>query len=282
MKIVVTGSSGSLAEGIISATLSNTTHSLVLVDARPPPAGSRLNDPRVEYVTADLRNYVTFLEILTSKRADALIHLAAYPAPGHAHPSEIHNANVTLSYNALTAAVEAHIKKVVMASSVNATGACYSFNEPEYDYFPLDENHPIRCEDAYSLSKYITEVQGASIARANPDMTICSLRFHHVVPSKKQLACEVGEARKDLWGYTLASSAARASLLALEVDWKGHEVMYIVSELHDAEGYHALDLAKTYYPKAKIRCSLSKDQGFYDCSKAERLLGWKHEGGRQL
>lgn len=116
MKIVLTGSSGSLAQGIIALTLSSTKHSLILVDHKPPPPGSVLDNPRIEYVTAELKNYTTYLEILTSKRADALIHLAAYPNPYLAHASEIHNANVTLSFNALQAAVEAGIKRVVMAS----------------------------------------------------------------------------------------------------------------------------------------------------------------------
>ncbi len=115
MKIVITGSSGILAEGLITLTLSSTRHSLVLVDHKPP-SNALLDNPRVEYVTAELRTYTTFLEILTSKRADALIHLAAYPNPYIAHASEIHNANATLSFNALQAAVEAGIKQVVMAS----------------------------------------------------------------------------------------------------------------------------------------------------------------------
>jgi len=113
MKIVVTGSSGSLAEGIIALTLTATSHSLVLVDQRAP--ATRLSDPRVQYVTADLRDYKTFLQVLEG--ADGLIHLAAFPNPNLAHSSEIHNVNVSLSFNALTAAVEASVLKVVMASS---------------------------------------------------------------------------------------------------------------------------------------------------------------------
>ncbi|KAG8897754.1 Glucosyltransferase-like protein [Tulasnella sp. 403] len=283
MKIVVTGSSGAVASGIINLTLSCTKHSLILVDHRPPPPTAILDNPRIEYVTAELRTYATFLEIMTSKRADALIHLGAYPNPYLDHASEIHNTNVILSYNALQAAMEAGIKRVVMASSINATGACYSQHDPVYDYFPLDEHHPMRPEDAYSLSKAILELQCDAFARLNPEMSIASLRFHHCVLKKKQLGDRVRETRKDLWGYTLVESAARACLLALDVPWKGHEVMLIVSNQHAAEGYNAEELATKYFPKTKRKSrSLSPNQGFYDCSKAERLLGWKHEGGKQV
>lgn len=183
--------------------------------------------------------------------------------------------------------------------SINATGAAYSYNEPTYDYFPLDEQHPmryvqvcrplafpliapdIRPEDAYSLSKAIMEVQCDAFARFNPEMSIASLRLHHCVSAKKNTSSIVKDARKDLWGYTLMESAARACLLALDVPWKGHEVMYVVGNQHSAQGYNAEEIAKTYFPKTKRKSGpLAPSQGFYDCSKAERLLGWKHEGGR--
>lgn len=48
--------------------------------------------------------------------AEALIHFAALAQPWHAGPAATHNINVSLSYNALCAAVEAGIKRVVMAS----------------------------------------------------------------------------------------------------------------------------------------------------------------------
>jgi len=140
-----------------------------------------------------------------------------------------------------------------------------------------------RCKEAYSLSKYIAEVQSECIARANPDMTIASLRFQHVVPVKKDVAARVGEEKKDLWGWVSSESAARACLLALQADWKGHEVMFIVAEDHSAYPFHAGDLAKKYYPGVPIKCGeLQKDQALYSCAKAERILGWKHRGGKQL
>lgn len=48
--------------------------------------------------------------------ADALIHFAALAQPWHASQAATHNINVSLSYNALCAAVEAGVKRVVMAS----------------------------------------------------------------------------------------------------------------------------------------------------------------------
>ena len=42
------------------------------------------------------------------------------------------------------------MRHVVLASSINAIGALFS-NDPKYEYFPLDENHPYNPEDGYSV-----------------------------------------------------------------------------------------------------------------------------------
>ncbi|KAG9077830.1 hypothetical protein FS749_010225 [Ceratobasidium sp. UAMH 11750] len=85
----------------------------------------------------------------------------------------------------------------------------------------------------------------------------------------------------DLWGWTDSLAAGRAMLLALEVPWTGCEVMYVVGEEHCADGLKADELARTYFPEASVRSKMGDAQGFFDCSRAERLLGWKHTGGRE-
>lgn len=60
---------------------------------------------------------------------------------------------------------------------------------------------------------------------------------------------------------------------------KGHETFFVVADKHVCESYSAMGLAKQFFPETKIIRQMGPDEGFYDCSKAERLLGWKHEGG---
>jgi len=281
MRIVLTGASGDVAQGIIEYTYKTTEHQLVLVDRKPPLQESLIDSPRIKYITADLLDYKKYLEILTEEKAEALIHLAAFPNPWLAHPTEIHNTNVSLSYNALQAASEAKVKRVVLASSVNAIGGFYCFGDPNYAYFPIDEAHPIRPEDAYSLSKAILELQCEAHARYNPDMSIVSMRFHHCTNEPKE-SKDIGRAARDLWGYALKSSAARACLLALEVPWRGHETVIISAHDHSARGHDAEEIAKKHFPSAsRSQGPLKPDQAMYDCSKAERVLGWKHVGGKE-
>jgi UDP-glucose 4-epimerase len=210
---------------------------------------------------------------------DALVHLAAIPSPMR-HPDHIvHNNNVVSSYNALSAAARLGINRVCMASSINATGGVYS-RRPRYDYFPLDERHPTYNEDAYSLSKWIGEQQSDSFARRHASLAIAGLRFHAVMPNPVIAADDTGELARqragDLWGYTSLDATARACLLALTADFRGHEVFYIVAP-QTVLATPSLELKARFFPDVPLRGDLDGNRGFYNCAKAEHLLGWKHD-----
>lgn len=145
----------------------------------------------------------------------------------------------------------------------------------------MDENHPPLAEESYSVSKLILEAQADCIARANPDIHIASIRPHFVADKKPTLPVE-GEVRKDLWGWINSQAVARAFFLGLEMKERGlpgHEAFYIVGPEHCCDGSVARDLAKRFYPDTALKTELGPKQGFFSCMKAERMLGWKHEGG---
>src|SRR6185436_19733867 len=212
---------------------------VVSIDQTP---AQNITQPHFSFIQANLTNYEEFVQAI--RGCDALIHMAAIPAPGHQPDHQVHNNNVVASYNALRAAVEVGIRRVCQASSVNATGLAYS-RWPHFDYFPLDEEHPTYNEDPYSLSKWICEEQGKSFARRYEEMTISSMRFHWVIPERAiavraKSYSQTEAAAKNLWAYTLHDSAARACLLSLSADFQGHEVFYIaapdtVSEISSLE-----------------------------------------------
>ncbi|KAJ1311537.1 hypothetical protein OPQ81_010021 [Rhizoctonia solani] len=280
MRVAITGATGKVGQGVIQEALEHTNHELRLIDVREP--SNRIQDPRIEYVTADLRDYQQFENALTG--ADALVHLAVGGLKGSPpfESQDIHNSMVVMSYNALQAAANLGMRYCVTISSINAIGALFSTDPgPFYDYFPLDEEHPYRPEDGYSVGKQILEVQAAAFARRYPHMSISCLRFHFVTSTRPDYGDRIdADVRKDLWGWTDLRAAGRACMLGLEVEWTGAEVFYIVGPEHCANGHSALDLAAKFYPDTKVASSMRPESGFYDCSKAERLLGWTHDGGR--
>jgi nucleoside-diphosphate-sugar epimerase len=274
MKIAVTGGSGRIGKAIISMALTQ-GDSVVSIDRVNPE--DNVANSNITYIQADITNYAAFEDAL--RGCDALVHMAAIPAPGHHPDHEVHNNNVVGSYNALRAAVEVGIQRVCQASSVNATGLAYS-RWPRFDYFPLDEEHPTYNEDPYSLSKWICEEQASSIARRYEEMIISSMRFHGVVPKRPVIVQATDHrqtnAAKALWAYTRFDSAARACLLSLAADFKGHEVFYIAAP-DTVTDIPSLELKQKFFPDVPVRGDLSGNKSFFNSSKAERLLGWKHD-----
>jgi UDP-glucose 4-epimerase len=272
MRIAVTGGNGRIGTAVIQLAIAQ-GHSVVNIDRLPKEA----NIPSVTYQQVDSTDYEALQNALQG--CDGLIHLAAIAAPGR-HPDHIvHNNNVVSSYNALRAAAEVGIKRVCQASSINAVGGAYS-RWPHYDYLPLDEKHPTCNEDPYSLSKWICEMQADSMVRRYEGMTIASLRIHGVVSQRADSAQWQHAGRdiiaKHLWGYVRKDATARACLLSLTADFSGHEVFYIVAP-DTMMDKPSLALKEQFFPEAALNGDLSSNNGFFNCQKAEQLLGWRHD-----
>ena len=77
----------------------------------------------------------------------------------------MHNNNVVASYNALRAAVQVGITPHLPRPPASMRSGRPSARKPRYDYFPIDEDHPNRAEDPYSLSKWICEQQADALVR---------------------------------------------------------------------------------------------------------------------
>ena len=274
-RVAVTGAAGRVGRGVLELLCARGT-TVVAIDSVAP--GSQDPNDGVTWAQIDITDYAALVKALDG--CDGLVHLAAIPSPRRSEDVVVHSNNVVGSYNALRAAAEVGITQVCQASSVNAIGCAYS-RSPRYDYFPLDEAHPCYAEDPYSLSKWICEQQADAIARRYSSIFIASFRFHLVVPEREQAVAVYGQAPdevavKNLWGYTSLAAAAGACWLALESELVGHEVFHIVAPDQLGRASSA-ELAERYYPAVPRRHLLSEKEGFFDSSKAGRLLGWQHQ-----
>lgn len=267
MRIAVTGARGWVGRAV-SDLARQQGHEVVEIDRVEAAAGHPVH-------TLDLADYAD--TVAAFEGCDALIHLAAISGPGH-HPDHIvHDNNVVASYHALRAAVDAGIKRICQASSINAIGGRFS-RKPLYDYFPVDERHPTYAEDPYSLSKWICEQQADSVARRF-DVTIASLRLHGVVEHRDDTVpwLETPDViERQLWGYTSRAAAARAFILGVTASFEGHEVCYIVAP-DTMVDTPSEELHRRFYPDVPLRQPLGGSAGFFDCQRAFEVLGWTHD-----
>ncbi len=276
MQIAVTGANGELGRALVPYLLQQ-GHAVVGLDRVMPSVSFVTSANTARAVVTDLTD---FGQVVASLRgSDAVIHLAAHRSPVNAPDSVVYIENTASSYNVLSAAATLGIKRVCLASSVNAIGGVFS-RKPRYDYFPLDEQHPTYAEDPYALSKWVLEQQADAFARRYEWLTIASLRFHWLSESRASAAeknQQFGEgATRHLWAYTLTSEGCRACLLAVMAPFTGHAAMYIVAP-RTVRAEPSLALARRYYPNTPIRGELAGQAGFFNCAKAERVLGWRHE-----
>nr|WP_202896782.1 NAD(P)-dependent oxidoreductase [Actinopolymorpha pittospori] len=281
VRIAVTGANGRLGRGVVTAAIA-AGHEVVALDRatepgpRPHQAGFPEELP-VPVLPVEITDYDNLLGQV--RGCDALVHLAAFAGPRGNSAHVVHANNVLGSYHALLAAAELGINRVVSASSINAIGGIYS-QHVRYDYLPVDEDHPTYAEDAYSLSKWIAEQQADAMVRLHPEMTVASLRFHGITPhpptrearTEERLAFEAGH----LWGWVSLEASARACLLGLTADYTGHEAFFVVAPT-TTSAIDSAELQERFYPDAPVRRPLEGNDGFYDCAKAKKLLGWVHD-----
>ncbi|TBU50379.1 NAD(P)-binding protein [Dichomitus squalens] len=281
MKLAVTGCNGSVGSRVVLAALEQ-GHTVVGIDsAQLPDVLKNLPEdqaPRFKFHEADLRDYDIATDLL--RGCEGIVHLAAMRNPGDYHVAA-HNTNVVLSWNILRAAAELGINRVAQASSVNVIPLVWT-DLKDFEYFPLDEDHPTRVDEPYGLSKLICELQADTIVRRYPSMRIASLRLSWSLPRREYALRSDPERRKnDLWGYVQEDSAAEAFLLAVAGEngkWSGHERFFITAS-DTASDVPTMELYERYWKNVPIKegKGLSGRKGFFDCSKAERLLGWVHK-----
>ena len=277
MKIAITGAQGNVGRDVVKF-CSAAGHHTVQIDIKSPEHdGVPNSEARIVDVANDYEATVKAFE-----GCDALIHLAAIPSPTGVQDWRVHNTNVNTSFNAFRAAAELSIKRICYASSVNAIGLVYSSQPLRFDYFPIDEEAPLRPTDAYALSKAAAELQARSLTQWFPGTNIACLRIHAVqtLEAAKESHAQnpQGEAAGDLWGWVHPQAVARACLLAVEraSEVNGFEIFNIVAPT-TTEHTPSEQLARTYYPGAEIRADMSKNQAFWCSDKARRVLGWTHD-----
>ena len=209
---------------------------------------------------------------------DAVVHCAGIPSPEDVHPIDLVRTNALTTFTALEQAWAAGIRTAVLASSGAIYGTAFSPEPLTQPYVPVDEDSPLQYLDPYALTKDLLERMGQMYARRG--MTVTALRLHWILSRQEvlDLVDEVPEAEgaRNLWGYVDLADAARACLLALDPrpEHSGYEAVLVASD-ETRVRRPVEELLREHFPDTEVRAPLTGTAGAFDCSRAERVLGWR-------
>lgn len=149
MKIFVTGGAGFIGSHLADAFL-NLGHEVTIFDNLSTGRRANIN-PQAKFIEGDLGDD-SLLDLLKTESPDVISHQAAQidVRKSVSDPRFDAQVNILGSINLLEAARQAGVKHVMFAST---GGAIYG----EQDYFPADENHPLRPCSPYGIAKLSVE-----------------------------------------------------------------------------------------------------------------------------
>jgi nucleoside-diphosphate-sugar epimerase len=210
-----------------------------------------------------------------------VVHMAAIPHPNLGTPREVFVGNTAATFTVLNTAGERGIRRVVLASSINAFGIPMNRHDVQPAYYPLDEASPVAHDDAYSLSKWVDE-QTAAWAGSRFGMTVVALRFPLVRPLEdlrehaqrlRSLPDERRRLAREGWAYLELDDAVQAIRLGLEAPITGVHTAIVAAEdiLLDEPTEELLD---RYVPRSERRARFAGHEAPLDTRVARTLLGW--------
>jgi nucleoside-diphosphate-sugar epimerase len=228
-----------------------------------------------DYITADLTDIGQVYDVLQG--ADAVVHMAAINAQRVFTAARTFTTNIISTYNVFQACAHLGIKRVVAASSIQVNHTITPRSPQGYQYFPIDELHPVNPQDDYSLSKLSGEIIADTFAR-HYGLTIVSLRFTAVWMPPQLVTLHEGEIPDEfaaLYTYIDPRDAARACYMAatLYLPINTHTVLLIAAR-DTCLAMPSAEFARRYYPDAEIRQTLSGHASLINTTRAEQVLGF--------
>ena len=274
-RIAVTGGSGKLGRAVVLH-LAEHGYQVINLDRAPAPAGDSV------HVRVDFTDYGQTFEALHAiedryDHIDAVVHLAAIPAPGLIPNAATFDNNITSTYHVFSAARAAGINRIVWASSETVLGLPMGPDSPP-PYLPVDEEYHPRPESSYSLAKTLEEEMALQFCRRDPALTMIGLRFSNVMAPEDYAAfpsydSDLTIRRWNAWGYIDARDGAQAVRLGLEADITGRQI-FIVANADTVMSRTSASLAAQGFPGVDVRKELAEHETLLSIDKARRMLGF--------
>ena len=271
MRIAVTGSAGKLGQAVV-AHLVETGHSVTGLDA--------VGAPGEGFVRVDLTDTGQVLDALAGVEErydglDAVVHLAASPAPGIRPDTVLLQDNLAMTIAVFQAARRAGIARIVHASSETLLGLPLTEPPPAV---PIDESQPTRPNFMYAVGKHLEEELGRKLCRLDPALSITGLRFSNVMAPDDYAEFaswqdDPAVRRWNLWGYIDRRDGAHAVERALAVRGPGYET-YIIAAADTVMRRDSAELMAAEFADAPLTRPLVGRETLLSIDAARRDLGY--------
>ena len=274
MRVAVTGGSGKLGRSVVRR-LREDGHEVTNLD--------RTGTRGPGFTEVDLRNYGQVVDVflgLEDRHAgfDAVVHLAAIPAPGHRpgrrHLREQHAGHL----QRVPGGPPGRDQEDCLRLQRDGAGTAVRRRPP---YIPVDEEYPARPESTYSLVKHLEEQMAIQLTRWDPELSITGLRFSNVMDPEDYeefpRSTPTPRLRKwNLWGYIDGRDGAQAVARALEHGAPGFEA-FIIANADTVMSRSSASLAAEVFPDVPVVKELGEHETLLSIDKAKRLLGYAPE-----
>src|SRR5215467_1199572 len=274
MKILVTGGTGKVGQYVVRELLKNESgkpaHEVTVLDRMPGPESSS-----VRYLLGDVQDLGQVFEAVVG--CDAVIHLAAMKNPNVATTKLTFETNVVGTFNVHHAAFRFGVKRVVSTSSIAILGWSYGERDFESDYLPVDEDHPVKPQDVYGLSKEIGEDIARSYTRKGLETIV--IRPSGVVTPEAlaQIKQEGGRrpTKFHTYCYIDVRDLATAYRLAVERPMPKETVFFVVAD-DSVVAEPLCDLLPRLMPSIGDKArSLTGHKAAVSTARIRQALGWK-------
>jgi nucleoside-diphosphate-sugar epimerase len=232
-------------------------------------------------VLGDVTDPATVRDAL--RGVDAIVHLAAIPAPMLDQPERVFAINTLATFVVLQEAGQAGIGRVTFASSQSILGISFGWKAKVRPlYAPIDAEHPLQCAEPYSLSKQTDEATAVMMNRQY-GTTIVALRYPFLGGLGDRLplmaeACRTEPIRGagTLWTYLEDRDAATAAWLGLTAPLSGYH-MFNVGAPETFAPQPTEELFAQFFPGTPIRTPIPGRTAPVDTTPATTALGFTPE-----
>jgi nucleoside-diphosphate-sugar epimerase len=250
-------------------------------------------DADVPFLKCDITDDGELEAILRKKQFDCIVHFASLPGDT-GNPREMVRTNVLGLQNLLEFAKESRAKRFVLASSISSYQWYPATKFVAPDYLPVDEKHPCRPKDMYSVTKRMQELLvGTYFHQYGVDGV--ALRLTAVIGphgkgggrSWRAFAEQLNRgievelphfSREEICHYVDVRDVAEMVLAVIEHEGIGGEVFNCCGP-EPIKGAEFEVAVKRLYPKIQVKYgypwSMAQGQALYfEMEKAKKVLGF--------